>query len=92
MVTVGLPSRSGSEAFREAVTQRWLPALEAFQPELLFISAGFDAHRDDPLAYLKLVDADYAWVTRVLLGVIVLAVGVLGGALMVGGIALIAIF
>jgi acetoin utilization deacetylase AcuC-like enzyme len=55
---------NGSEGFREAVTDRWLPALEEFKPELLLISAGFDAHRDDDMAMLRLVDADYGWVTE----------------------------
>ena len=45
MVNVGLPSRSGSDAFRDAVTRHWLPALEAFKPQLIYISAGFDGHR-----------------------------------------------
>jgi len=69
MVNVGLPTRSGSEAFREAVTQHWLPALEAFRPELIYVSAGFDAHRDDDMGNLGLVDADYEWVTEQLMGV-----------------------
>ncbi|PZP32480.1 MAG: deacetylase [Roseateles depolymerans] len=67
LVNVGLPPRSGSEAFRSAVTQHWLPALEAFRPELLFISAGFDAHREDDMGNLGLVEADYEWVTRQLM-------------------------
>jgi acetoin utilization deacetylase AcuC-like enzyme len=46
------------------VERDWLPALERFRPELVFVSAGFDAHRDDPLAYLKLGDEDYRWVTE----------------------------
>jgi acetoin utilization deacetylase AcuC-like enzyme len=69
MVNVPLAPGSGSEVFRRAVTEQWLPALERHRPQLLFISAGFDAHREDPLAELKLVDADYAWVTRELIGV-----------------------
>ncbi|MCR5865095.1 histone deacetylase family protein [Aquincola sp. J276] len=69
MVNVGLPSRSGSEAFRAAVADRWLPALEAFQPQLIYVSAGFDAHREDDMGNLGLVEADYEWVTRQLLAV-----------------------
>jgi acetoin utilization deacetylase AcuC-like enzyme len=69
MVNVPLPAGSGSDAFRQAVVDHWLPALEAHSPQLLYISAGFDAHREDPLAGLKLTEADYAWVTRELLGV-----------------------
>lgn len=64
MVNQPLPPRSGGEAFREAVTRRWLPALEEFRPQLLFISAGFDAHREDDMGNLGWVESDYAWVTR----------------------------
>lgn len=64
IVNTPLPGYSGGEAFRKAVSEQWLPALEPFKPEMIFISAGFDAHRDDPLANLALVEADYAWVTR----------------------------
>jgi acetoin utilization deacetylase AcuC-like enzyme len=64
MVNVGLPPRSGGEAFREAVVSRWLPALEAFKPQLIYISAGFDGHREDDMGNLGLVEADYAWVTQ----------------------------
>ena len=46
------------------MTTRWLPALEAFRPEMIFISAGFDAHRDDEMSRLAWTDADYAWITR----------------------------
>ncbi len=69
MVNVGLPSRSGSQAFREAVTHQWLPALEAFRPQLIYVSAGFDAHREDDMGNLGLVEADYEWVTRQLMEV-----------------------
>jgi acetoin utilization deacetylase AcuC-like enzyme len=69
MVNVGLPSRSGGDKFREAVTQHWLPALDAFAPQLIFISAGFDAHREDDMGNLGLVEADYAWVTKQLMQV-----------------------
>ena len=65
------PLRSGDagSAFRDAVTSRILPALHNFAPDLLIISAGFDAHRDDPLANLKLVEADFRWVTEQLIKV-----------------------
>ncbi|WP_292936922.1 histone deacetylase family protein [Noviherbaspirillum sp.] len=64
MVNVGLPPHSGGTAFRAAVESSWIPALDAFQPELLFISAGFDGHLEDDISNLRLVEADYAWVTR----------------------------
>lgn len=69
MVNIGLPARSGSEAFRDAVTHRWLPALEAFAPQLIFVSAGFDGHREDDMGNLGLVEADYEWVTRQIMAV-----------------------
>ena len=69
MVNIPLAAGEGSEAFHAAVVDRWLPALEAFQPELILVSAGFDAHREDPLAGLKFTEADYAWVTRELVAV-----------------------
>lgn len=69
MVNIPLAAGSAGEQFRSAVEQEWLPALEAFQPEMLYISAGFDAHREDGMAMLGLVEADYAWVTGALLRV-----------------------
>ena len=64
-----MPSRSGGDVFRDAVTQHWLPALNAFKPQMIFISAGFDAHREDDMGNLGLVEADYAWVTKQLMEV-----------------------
>jgi acetoin utilization deacetylase AcuC-like enzyme len=48
---------------REAVDMMWLPRLHEFKPEMIFISAGFDAHREDDLGNLGLVEDDYAWLT-----------------------------
>jgi acetoin utilization deacetylase AcuC-like enzyme len=67
IVNVPLRPMSGSSQFRLAVTQRILPALDAFRPELVLISAGFDAHRRDPLAQLLLDEEDYTWITEQLL-------------------------
>jgi acetoin utilization deacetylase AcuC-like enzyme len=64
IINVPLAAGAGSLEFREAVTNRWLPALEKFRPELLLISAGFDAHREDDMSMLRFVDADYGWVTQ----------------------------
>ena len=64
MVNIGLPPRSGGDALRAADTQHWLPALDAFAPELIYVSAGFDGHREDDMGNLGLVENDYAWVTR----------------------------
>jgi acetoin utilization deacetylase AcuC-like enzyme len=69
MVNVPLAAGDGGEEFRRAVTDDWLPALREFGPEMLFISAGFDAHREDDMASLGLVEADYAWVTRELMDI-----------------------
>lgn len=63
IVNVPLPAGTGGEAFRDAFRERILPALNSFEPELLFISAGFDAHDDDPLAQLCLLEEDFAWAT-----------------------------
>jgi acetoin utilization deacetylase AcuC-like enzyme len=63
MHNVPLSPGSGSDAFRKAMTERCLPTLDAHRPEIIFISAGFDAHREDPLANLNFSDNDYAWVT-----------------------------
>lgn len=62
------PLRSGDdgERFREAFETRILPALRNFGPDLILISAGFDAHEADPLASLRLVEADFLWATEVL--------------------------
>jgi acetoin utilization deacetylase AcuC-like enzyme len=56
----------GGEPFREAMESRILPSLKHFGPDVVLISAGFDAHRDDPLANLQLVEGDFAWATRAL--------------------------
>lgn len=64
IVNCALPPGSGSDPFRAAVSQHWLPALEAFEPQLVFVSAGFDGHASDGLAELRLGTADYAWITE----------------------------
>ncbi len=64
IINVTLKAGDGSEEFRKAWAGRILPQLEIFDPQLIMISAGFDAHRLDPLAQINLDDEDYAWVTR----------------------------
>ncbi|MDD5329307.1 MAG: histone deacetylase family protein [Sulfuricella sp.] len=64
IVNVPLPAGTDGEAFRKAVSENWLPALERFRPEMVFVSAGFDAHWEDDMAMFKLKEADYAWVTQ----------------------------
>jgi acetoin utilization deacetylase AcuC-like enzyme len=63
VVNVTLAPGSGSDEFRAAWTARILPKLVAFQPQLLIISAGFDAHESDPQAHLRLLTKDFAWIT-----------------------------
>jgi len=66
MVNIPLGAGAGCAEVREAVTAHWLPALERFAPQMIFVSAGFDAHRDDGMAMLRLVESDYAWITQIL--------------------------
>ena len=63
IINTPLDSTASSEEFRQAVTQDWLPALEKFKPEMLFISAGFDAHAEDEMSHVRLYESDYRWVT-----------------------------
>jgi acetoin utilization deacetylase AcuC-like enzyme len=63
MVNVPLAAGAGSREFRQAVREAWLPALDDFSPQLILFSAGFDAHAEDDMAMLRLLDADYGWVT-----------------------------
>jgi acetoin utilization deacetylase AcuC-like enzyme len=69
IVNAPLKPMAGSSQFRAAMRERILPALEAFRPEFMLISAGFDAHRSDPLAQLLLDEEDYAWITERLLDI-----------------------
>ena len=62
-VNVPLASGSNSADFRHAISQNWLPALESYKPQMLFVSAGFDAHAEDPLANISLLDDDFVWIT-----------------------------
>jgi acetoin utilization deacetylase AcuC-like enzyme len=67
IVNVPLPPDAGSEEFRRAMRDNIVPALTNFQPEFIFISAGFDAHAEDPLAGLNFTEADFAWATEQLM-------------------------
>jgi acetoin utilization deacetylase AcuC-like enzyme len=69
IINVPLRERDSSAAFHDAWAATIIPALEAFAPELLIISAGFDAHREDPLAQIRLETEDFAWITGALLAV-----------------------
>ena len=67
IVNVPLGAGDGSEMFRTAVEQAVLPRIDAFAPDLIIISAGFDAHWRDPLASLNLTESDFAWATQKLM-------------------------
>ncbi|MBM3533170.1 MAG: histone deacetylase family protein [Alphaproteobacteria bacterium] len=66
VVNAPLPPLAGSAEFRQAMTEKILPAVDRFRPDLILISAGFDAHWLDPLGSLNLDEADYAWITEAL--------------------------
>lgn len=64
MICTPMEKLAGSTEFRTAVSEEWVPAIERFRPELILISAGFDAHRDDDMSGIRLSDDDYRWVTE----------------------------
>ena len=64
MVNLPVPPYTRGGEVRELIETQWMPRLEAFRPQMIFISAGFDAHREDDLGQLGLVEADYAWITQ----------------------------
>ncbi len=63
-ISIPLEATAKSAEFRAAVNDHWLPALERFQPEMIFVSAGFDAHQDDEMSHVSLTDADFKWVAE----------------------------
>ncbi len=69
MINVPLPAYTDGPGFRNAVEQEFAPALARFKPQMVFVSAGFDAHTDDPLAQLMLETEDYVWMTEFIRGV-----------------------
>lgn len=68
-VNVPVPAHTDGAAVRQLVTDKWLPALHAQRPQMIFISAGFDAHREDEMAQMCLIEADYAWITQQIMAV-----------------------
>lgn len=69
LVNIPVPAYTRGDSVRELVQTHWLGALNAHRPEMIFISAGFDAHREDDIAAMGLVEEDYAWITRQLMEV-----------------------
>jgi acetoin utilization deacetylase AcuC-like enzyme len=64
MVNLPVPAYTKGMEVRELIEMMWIPRLEAFKPQMIFISAGFDAHREDDLGQMGLVEQDYAWITQ----------------------------
>ena len=64
MVNLPVPPYTRGPEIRKLIEAHWMPRLDEFKPEMIFISAGFDAHREDELGQLGLVEADYEWITR----------------------------
>jgi acetoin utilization deacetylase AcuC-like enzyme len=64
LVNLPVPAYTKGKVIRELIEMMWIPRLEAHRPELIFISAGFDAHREDDLGQLGLVEQDYVWMTQ----------------------------
>lgn len=64
LVNLPVPAYTKGMDVRELVEMMWMPRLEAFKPQMIFISAGFDAHREDDMGQMGLVEQDYAWLTQ----------------------------
>lgn len=68
-VNIPVPAHTKGDVVRQLITEQWLPALHAHKPEMIFISAGFDAHREDDIGQMGLVEADYAWITQQMMAI-----------------------
>ena len=64
MLNIPVPAYTKGMEVRELIEMHWVPRLEAFKPEMIFISAGFDAHREDDMGQMGLTEQDYAWITQ----------------------------
>jgi len=69
MINVPVPPYTRGDEVRDMIEAMWMERLEEFRPQMIFVSAGFDAHRDDELGQLRLVESDYEWITRRIKGV-----------------------
>ena len=68
-LNIPLPAYTAGAVVRDQITEKWLPALHAYRPQMIFISAGFDAHREDDIGQMALAEADFAWITRQIMDV-----------------------
>lgn len=66
IVNTPLPAGTAESAFRQAIERDWIPAIERHRPQLILVSAGFDGHRDDPLGGFNLLEADFRWITSLI--------------------------
>jgi acetoin utilization deacetylase AcuC-like enzyme len=64
LVNMPVPAYTKGSEIRELIDTHWIPRLDAYKPEMIFISAGFDAHRDDDMGQMGLLEKDYAWITQ----------------------------
>jgi len=85
IVNVPLPPGTSGHIFREAVAKEVMPALQAFEPDFIFVSAGFDAHKDDPLSSMGLTEVDFRWVTQAILDVAKICCGGRVASMLEGG-------
>jgi acetoin utilization deacetylase AcuC-like enzyme len=69
MVNIPLPANTSGKVVREMISKIWIPRLQEFKPQLIMISAGFDAHREDDLGQMGLVEDDYVWITQQVMNV-----------------------
>jgi len=69
IINTPLPATTKSAEFRHAITDKWIPALHQFKPQMIFISAGFDAHIEDDISHISLTEDDYRWVTDEIKGI-----------------------
>jgi len=69
MVNVPVPAHTKGDVVRKLIAEKWMPALHAHRPEMIFISAGFDAHREDGLGQMALVEADFRWITEQIMNI-----------------------
>ncbi len=69
IICSGLPFGAGSDEFRNEVNTKWIPALDKFKPEIIFVSAGFDAHKDDFIAGLNFTTDDYNWISKMIVNI-----------------------
>ena len=69
IVNTPLPAGTGGDDYRAALSEHWIPAVDKFRPQMVFVSAGFDGHVEDSMAQFSLTDADYRWLTELIMSI-----------------------